>query len=177
MIGRGDESPLSCFLAMNIDTIKSKIEEWLQPLLTEKDLFLVEVKISMGKKIEVYVDSDPGIQIADCATISRFLEANLDGSGLVPENYVLEVSSPGMSNPLRLPRQFKKRIGRKLDVVKTNGEKIEAVLEQADEEGIKLREIIELKKNKKNKNEPEPTPKEYDIKYADIKTATLVFTF
>lgn len=175
MIGRGDESPLSYFLDMNIETIKSKVEEWLQPLLEEKDFFLVDVKVSMGKKIEVYVDTDTGIHIDDCAQVSRFLEKNLDGSGLVPENYILEVSSPGMSNPLKVPRQFKRRIGRKLEVLKTNGDKIEAVLEQVNEEGIKLREHLEIKKNKKNKNEPEPQPREFDIPFSDIKKATLVF--
>lgn len=161
---------------MSIETIKSKIEEWLQPLLEEKNFFLVDVKVSMGKKIEVFVDTDEGIHIDDCALVSRFLESHLDGSGLVPENYILEVSSPGMSNPLKVPRQYKKRIGRKLEVVKTNGEKIEAQLTAADNEKINLLEIVEEKKNRKSKEAP-AEPKQYEIKYADIKRATLVFNF
>lgn len=152
------------------------MEEWLSPLLEEKNLFLVEVKISMGKKVEVYVDSDEGIHIDDCAVVSRFLESHLDGSGLVPENYILEVSSPGMNNPLRVPRQYKKRIGRKLEVLKTNGEKIEAQLTAVTDNGIQLIEVIQEKKNKKSKEAP-AEPKQYDIKYADIKKATLVFSF
>ncbi|MCW5908742.1 MAG: ribosome assembly cofactor RimP [Chitinophagales bacterium] len=161
---------------MDIETLKSRIGEWLNPLLEERNFFLVDVKVSMGKKIEVYVDSDEGIHIDDCAVVSRFLERHLDGSGLVPDNYILEVSSPGMSNPLRVPRQYKKRIGRKLEVIKTNGEKIEAQLTEADDEKIKLVETIQEKKNKKNK-EAAPEPKQYEVKYADIKRATLVFSF
>ena len=104
-----------------------------------------------GVRIEVYVDSDTGIHIDDCAAISRFLEGHLDGSGIVPDNYILEVSSPGMSNPLMLPRQYKKRIGRILEVVKTDGTLIEARLEEADDEKIKLREVLpeKVRANKK----------------------------
>lgn len=159
---------------MNFEEVKQKIEHWLQPLLLEKNVFLVDIKITQGRRIEVYLDTDEGIHIDDCATISRFLEKHLDGSGIVPENYILEVSSPGMSNPLKVPRQYKRRIGRKLEVLKTNGEMIVAQLIEADLEGIKLKEIIEEKKKKKNA-EPTPEPKEIVLTYNDIKRATLVF--
>jgi len=161
---------------MNSDTLTSTIEKWLSPMLTEKNLFLVEIKVLLGKKIEVFVDSDEGIHIDECALISRFLEKNLDGSGLVPDNYILEVSSPGMTNPLKVPRQYKKRIGRVLDIVKNDGEKIEAELMAADLEKIKLREVVqEKKKNKKQEPKSYIEPREVEIKYADIKKALLVF--
>ena len=135
---RGDESPLSYFSDMSVETVNSKIEEWLQPVLNEKNLFLVEIRFVLGRKLEVYIDSDQGIHIDDCASISRFLEGHLDGSGLVPDNYILEVSSPGMDNPLKVPRQYKRRIGRILEVVKNDGTMFEAQLTEADNEKIKL---------------------------------------
>lgn len=159
---------------MNFEEVKQKIEHWLQPLLLEKNVFLVDIKITQGRRLEVYLDTDEGIHIDDCATVSRFLEKHLDGSGIVPENYILEVSSPGMTNPLKVPRQYKRRIGRKLEVLKTNGEMIVAQLIEADLEGIKLKEILEEKKKKKNA-EPLPEPKEIALTYNDIKRATLVF--
>jgi ribosome maturation factor RimP len=163
---------------MDFVTVKSKIENWLQPLLEEKNLFLVDVKFSMGRKIEVYVDSDEGIHIDDCALISRYLEKHLDGSGIVPDNYILEVSSPGMNNPLKVPRQYKKRIGRVLEVVKTDGTALEGQLVQADEEKILLREVKpEVKKNKKRDAATEEAPKEYVLSYSDIKKAVLQFQF
>lgn len=180
MFGRGDESPLSLFSEqMGTDLIKGKIEEWLAPILAEKDFFLVDIKLSLGgKKVEVYVDSDEGIHIDDCALISRALEAHLDGSGLIPENYNLEVSSPGMSNPLKVARQYKRRIGRILEITKTNGEAIEAELLDANEDGIKVREkAAEKKKSKKVKGEEAPAPKEYELKYSEIKKAMLQFNF
>jgi ribosome maturation factor RimP len=153
---------------MEQEVVKQKIAEWLAPLLEEKNLFLVDVRISMGRKIEVFADSDTGITIEECAVISRFLEKHLDGSGIVPDNYILESSSPGMSNALRVPRQYKKRIGAH----------IEATLLKADDEQITLQEILpELKKKDKKKGAKEEEPKEFVVKYTDIKKAVLQFKF
>jgi ribosome maturation factor RimP len=166
---------------MDFEIVKSSIDNWLQPMLEEKDLFLVEVRFAMGRKIEVYVDSDTGINIDDCATISRFLEQHLDGSGIVPDNYILEVSSPGMSNPLVIPRQYKKRIGRMLEVIKNDGTVVEAQLEAADDEQIKLKEVLPVKSKTQLKAESKKAnpvvAKEYEIKYNDIKRAVLQFKF
>ena len=175
---RGDESPLSYFSDMNFEAVKTKIEEWLQPMLTERNLFLVDIKFPMGRQIEVYVDSDEGIHISDCADISRFLEKNLDGSGLVPENYILEVSSPGMSNPLKVPRQYKRRIGRVLEVVKTDGTEVVGQLIAADDRKIKLLEVLEEKsKTQKAKSKEVQVPKEYELGFDEIKKAVLQFKF
>lgn len=136
----------------------------------------------MGRSIEVFADSDEGIQIYQCAELSRFIEKNLDGSGLVPDNYVLEVSSPGMDNPLRVPRQYKRRIGRVLEVLKTNGEMLVGQLTEVTDTGIKLKEIEEEKKKKKKgdvkKTSAEPeAPKEYELPFDEIKRALLQFKF
>lgn len=164
---------------MNFETVKNKIEEWLRPMLNEKNLFLVDIKFPMGRQIEVYVDSDAGIHISECAEISRFLEKNLDGSGLVPDNYILEVSSPGMENPLRVPRQYKRRIGRILEVIKTDGTQITGELIEVDEKKFKLREVIEEKKSKTRKVKIKETqePKEYVLNFDEIKRAVLQFKF
>lgn len=164
---------------MNFEAVKSKIEEWLQPVLDEKNLFLVDIKFPMGRQIEVYVDSDEGIHISECADISRFLEKNLDGSGLVPDNYILEVSSPGMSNPLKVPRQYKRRIGRILEVVKNDGTQVVGELVEVGEEQIKLREVHEPLKGKAAKARAKEItePKEYVLSFAEIKKALVQFTF
>jgi ribosome maturation factor RimP len=168
---------------MNFEIAKDKIEAWLKPVMEEKNLFLVDVKISAGRRIEVYIDSDTGIHIDDCASVSRFLEKHLDGSGMVPPNYILEVSSPGMSNPLKVPRQYKKRLGRVLEVLTNSGATITGSLMEADEEKIKLQEVKEDEKGKKNKkngasiNTPEQVAKEYVLRYDEIKRAMLQFKF
>ena len=166
---------------MNFEEVKSKIGEWLKPLLNEKNLFLVDIKFPMGRQIDVYIDSDDGIHISECAEVSRFLEKLLDESGLVPENYILEVSSPGMENPLKVPRQYKRRIGRILEILKTDGKQIEGQLVEADDEKIKLREVVEEKKKKKSETGKQKTeteqPKEWTLKFDEIKKAVLQFKF
>jgi ribosome maturation factor RimP len=155
--------------------LKEQIGEWLKPLLEEQNLFLVDVKTAGKAKIEVFVDGDTGITISQCAEISRFLEQFLDGSGLVSDSYTLDVSSPGMDNPLKVPRQYKKRIGRIFDIIKTDGTDISAELVAADDEKIKLRELVKpVKKKKGPKTQEKPeAPKEFELKYSDIKKAII----
>ncbi len=157
--------------------VKEAIRSWLSSELESRNFFLVDVRISMGRKIEVYIDSDPGIQIEECAQISRFLESRLDENNkLVPENYILEVSSPGMSNPLKVPRQFKKRIGRRLDVTLTDGSRLEAILRAADEQGVELEEYLPpLKPSKKTVVRPEA--RHWSLPYSALKKVLLHFEF
>jgi ribosome maturation factor RimP len=158
--------------------LKQKIEDWLNPLLQGMDLYLVDVKIQGGKKVEIYADGDMGITIGQCTEISRFLETHLDDSGLVSENYSLDVSSPGMSNPLRITRQYKKRIGRILEIVKTDGVALEAQLMSADDEKIVLKELAKpVKKVKGKKAEEKEEPKEFELKYSEIKKALIQLKF
>lgn len=165
---------------MDTDQVKSAISEWLAPELEARNLFLVDVKISIGRKIEVFADSDTGIQIEECAVLSRLLESKLDGSGLVPENYILEVSSPGMANPLKVPRQYRRRIGRRLDIQLTGGEQISAILQEADEDGVRLLEYLaplKASKSAAKKAGPAPEPRQWNLAYSQIKKAVLHFDF
>jgi ribosome maturation factor RimP len=155
--------------------LKEQIQAWLAPLLTEQDLFLVDIKTAGKAKVEVYVDGDNGITISQCADISRFLEKHLDGSALVSPSYTLDVSSPGMSNPLRVPRQYRRRIGRILEILKTDGSELEVQLLAADDDKIRVKPVAkEVKKPKKGKPvEKVEEPQEFDLPYAEIKRALI----
>lgn len=160
--------------------IIEQIAAWLEPVLKEKDFFLVDVKVLLGKRVEVYIDSDTGVNIDDCVYVSRKLEKQLDGSGLIAEDYVLDVSSPGMTNPLKVPRQYFKRIGRILEVTKTDGTYVEGTLISADDAGIVLQEVLAPQKKKKgNKAEEEApkVPKVFELPYNQIKKALIQFNF
>lgn len=155
----------------------------MQPALLAESLFLVEAKVMMGgKKIEVYVDGDVNVTIDQCAHLSRELEKQIEASGLAPENYLLEVGSPGMSNPLRVPRQYRKRVGRPLDVWTMKGEYVTGELTTVTETGIVLREVREQKsktqelKARKNKTQEAPL-QEWPLKFEDIRKATLQLNF
>jgi len=84
------------------------------------DIFLVEFLVR-GKEeryvIDVFLDGDNGIDVEKCAKISRRIARILEEKDLFPNAYILNVSSPGVSKPLRFPRQYAQHIGR--DVVVT----------------------------------------------------------
>ena len=156
------------------------IEDWLKPELDKRNLFLVDVKIGQNKKIQVFVDGEQNIKIDELAQISRYLESMLDESDSVPEDYNLEVSSPGMGNPLKVPQQYRKRIGRVLEITLENGDYIEAQLVDSSGENITVKELVKPDKKSKNKSKKkEIVTKEESmtIPYEQIKKAYLQINF
>ena len=82
-----------------------------------EDVFLVEVKVNPGNNIIVFLDADNGVTIEKCIQINRALYKQIEEAGLFPNgDFSLEVSSPGVDEPLKLHRQYKKNIGRKVEV-------------------------------------------------------------
>lgn len=168
--------PSFIYLTCNMKNATEKIIALIEPKLEEEKLFLVEVKVLQNKRVQVYIDGEENVTINQCATISRYLQERLDQGGLVPADYTLEVSSPGMSNPLKVPQQFQKRVGRVLDITYKNNVKLKVLLQSADQEGINVEVQNEKKKNKKNIEE-EGVKNILRIPYSDIQTALLEIKF
>ena len=153
-------------------TFKEKVKNQLdQALLERPALFLIDFSISDTYKISVTLDGDNGVNLQDCIDVSRAIEQNLDRE---EQDFSLEVASAGATSPLKLPRQFKKNIGRKLKVT-TAEEKIEATITEANDTGIVLewtaREPKQIGKGK------ETVQKRAEIQYEDIKEAIVIITF
>ena len=85
---------------MDKNKINTLIEEAIE---ANSELFLVDWSLSAGNKIEVLVDGDNGLPIDEVVRISRHIEHNLDREA---EDFSLTVSSPGLSRPLEMPRQY-----------------------------------------------------------------------
>jgi len=148
---------------------KEEILAAIQPVLREDHFFVVDIQLSVNKirsKVVILVDSDAGIGIDECGELSREMGAILDEK--IEDAYVLEVSSPGVDTPLKLPRQFTKNVGRLVKVVLADGQVIKGKLELATEAGISVR--------------PEATKKKQEtevqtINYLDIKQTTVQVSF
>lgn len=153
-------------------TFKEKVSELLNAGLEEKpSIFLIDLTITDAFKIIVTLDGDNGVTLQDCIDISRAIEHNLDRE---EQDFSLEVASGGVSAPLKLVRQYKKNIGRTLQV-KTATEIITAELVDANEEFITLTWTArEPKKIGKGK---ETVEKRQEIPYTDIKEAIVTITF
>jgi ribosome maturation factor RimP len=148
------------------------IRSYLEEELTRSGKFLVDVTVSTGNKIVVYIDSLKGVTLDECILVNRFLESKLDRE---VEDFELEVSSPGLDKPLKLPVQYEKNLGRMLDVVKTDGNKISGKLaEVLPEGGIRLvaEKTVKDSKTGKKKKEPEILVLEFD----EIKTAKVIIS-
>jgi ribosome maturation factor RimP len=117
--------------------LNNVLESYIQQQLLETDLFLVRLAISADQKIiRILVDGDLGINIDQCTKLSRATGVFLEENDLIQHAYTLEVSSPGVSEPLAFGRQYHKHIGRSLCVVMPSKEKIKGNLKQVDEDGF-----------------------------------------
>lgn len=155
------------------------IEQHILPLLESKfteegfeDCFLVEIVYKEAQnKLEVYIDADSGLSFDRCQKLSRYLEAFIDENNWLGEQYILEVSSPGISRPLSFIRQYKKNIGRKLEITLNDDSKYEGTLIAAnDDDVITLHFITKRKEGKKNiKEEVNKELKLEDIKKSIVK--------
>lgn len=132
-----------------VDDIKSIVAG----KLTDSDQFLVDVIVKGHKgpqKVLVVIDSDKGVTIDECADLSRELSKAFDETQLFTHSYMLEVSTPGLDQPLRLKRQYYKNIGRRVRIVKKDQLVLEGRLIEATEESIRVeQEIIEGKAREK----------------------------
>jgi ribosome maturation factor RimP len=99
--------------------------------------FLVDIKIKPTNNIKVFLDADEGINLSTLIQYNRRLYKDMEESGLYPDgNFSLEVSSPDLNEPLKKFRQYKKNIGRYVEVLLNDSSKKEGKLVAATEDGI-----------------------------------------
>ncbi len=148
----------------------------LQPYLEDGKYYVVDVQVSglkLRPRISVLLDSDEGITIQECARISRKLANDLEAEALLDGAYTLEVSSPGVDQPLRLPRQYIKNTGRLLKVSLQDGEVLTGRLTGVSEGGI----VLDLLPPKKKPKAPVPAEPVREVKMEDIAGAWVQVEF
>jgi len=130
-----------------------QVEKKVASLVEEKiadrpELFLVEVKMLPNNKLIIHVDGDEGISIQDCVAISRHVGFHLEEENVIEQAYNLEVSSPGVGEPLKLNRQYVKNIGRTLSIKLNGGLKKEGKLLSVTENNLLIEESVKEKGKK-----------------------------
>jgi len=138
-----------------------------QYLVDFPSLFLVDVKVGIGNRIKVRVDSDESVLVHDCRALSKFIESNLDRE---KEDFELEVSSAGIDFPLTNIRQYIKNIGRSVQVLIVDGSTYKGKLLAATESEI---EVANEKKEKVKKVVVENTT----VDFNKIKETKIVISF
>ena len=149
------------------ERVKGIVNEWIKG----GECFLVEVKTSPSR-VAVAIDKPAGVSLQECASLSRTITDTLDPDG-VWESHELEVSSPGMDQPLKVYQQYLRRIGREVRVITREGREHKGKLQSANETGFELLEITSRKENKK-KVETETL---HRFTYDQIKETKLILSF
>lgn len=149
--------------------VLDKIRAYLEPLLEGSDMFVVNLRIKPTNNIKVFLDADTGLSIDKSARVNRKLYALIEENGLFPDgDFSLEVSSPGVDEPLTSVRQYKKNIGRTVAITPAaEGADITGVLKTVTEDGIVLEVALPKKK--------ESTTQE--IPFTDIKKIVVQIVF
>jgi len=107
------------------------------------DRFVVSVAVKPDNRIRIFIDSDTFVLIEHCIVLSKFIESNLDRG---VEDFELNVSSSGLDQPYKLPRQYEKNIGREVSVLLKDNKKLEGTLVAADTESFDIKVITKEKK-------------------------------
>ena len=156
---------------MTQDTSIQAIETLIGQLLQETtDVFLVSVRIKPTNNYKVFLDADNGLSIEKCIKINRALYKIIEEKAWYPDgNFSLEVSSPGIEEPLKLFRQYKKNIGRQVEVILNDDTRKEGKLLDAEEAMIQLEET----EGKGKKAIVKITP----VPFSDIKQTTVQIVF
>jgi ribosome maturation factor RimP len=135
---------------MEAQELKERIRACIMPLIQEP-YYLVDIEVKPFRRktrVAIFVDTDTGIQIDECAELSRQIGDLLDQIAELDEGYTLEVSSPGLDRPLSGERQFRKNIGRHVSVHLTGNKQLLARLEAYTGTSLQLTQL-----------EPHPTAK------------------
>lgn len=147
--------------------LKEKIEQLATGFLEETDKFIMNTEVKPGNLIIVTIEGDTMVTIDDCIRLSRSIENSLDRD---VEDFELRVRSYGADNPLVLPRQYKKHIGRELDITLADDNKIQGKLQTVNDNSIV---ILESKSGKKKTQEQ--TKK--TVPFSEILDARIILSF
>lgn len=151
---------------------KGKLKAFIEGELASGENYLVDIEISQDNRIVVEIDNDHGVDIEDCISLTRSIEAAFDRD---EEDYELEVGSTGLTSPFKTLRQYHKYLGNKVDVLTKGGKKLHGVLKSADEEGF----VVGVDEKVKREGDKRPHLEEVDYRlgYDEVKSTVYAIEF
>lgn len=156
---------------------KQKIKELVLSEITKDNIILVDLQVNSGNLIKLTLDSIQGVNIDDCVKISKLIESNFDRE---TEDFELEVSSYGISQPFILPLHYQKNLEKKIEVYLKQGKSLKGILKNINVENDNLN-YLELLINKKVQIEGKKRKQEVEeiirISGLDIQKAKLILEY
>ena len=158
---------------IDVKTISALAEEFL--LGTPG--FVVDVQVAAGNVIRISLDNDSRTSIEDCMALSRHIEGSLDRD---EEDFSLDVGSPGLDQPLKVLRQYKKLIGKQIMVNPLVGKKMEGELISIEEEREELKSLILKTREKKRiegRKAKQWVEEEHSFNACDLEWTKVIISF
>lgn len=170
---------------MSFETALENIQNFVSGLTSQSETtFPVEVRITSGNHITVLLDDDDGITIDKCSQVNKALYKYIEDTALFGDsNFSLEVSSPGVGEPLKLHRQYKKNIGRTVQIIINDDSVKEGKLTGVSEDEIIIKEKDNTAGKGKSNKGPDSSAitmgsdKQTTIQFNEIKHSTVLITF
>jgi len=151
---------------------KDSVYQIVEQFIVDKNYYLVDVKVTPDNRISVEIDSFDGVTIEFCMEVNRHIESQLDRE---VEDYELEVSSAGLTEPFKVLKQYEKNLGNEVEVLTKSGKKVSGLLVEVGEKEFSL----EIEKTEK----PEGAKRKITVTenltflYEDIKTTKYIIRF
>lgn len=149
---------------------KDLIRQTIEEKLASTDCFLISLSISGDNQIMVEIDSETSVDLDFCVELTRYIEQHFDRD---VEDYSLEIGSYSITKPFVDRRQYRKNIGRKVEVLTEESRKIRGTLVAVDNDNFTLeieeKELVEGQKRKKL------VKKEITLLYNSVKQTKLEF--
>ena len=178
--GRERSRSLLLLSTMSKDGQILALEQKVKTLIeAEPEVFLVEIRIKPTNNVKVFLDSDNGMSLDKLIQYNRKLYRELEEAQFFPGNdFSLEVSSPGLDEPLRQLRQYRKNIGRDVEVLLLDSTKIDGKLLEVGENGIVVEEekggpVVKGARTKNKKKEL----LQHSISFENIKSTKIQIKF
>ena len=149
------------------DTLKLAAEQYAE----SNGLFVVSVDISKDNDVDVVIDADSrDVTLDDCVGMTEFIQERVSRD---EEDYSLTIGSAGLTSPFKVLRQWKKAVGTEIQLTRKSGERINATLLSADEEGVD----ISFQRKAEGKGAKAKETVTEHLLYSDIKTAKPIIKF
>jgi len=151
---------------------KNTIIQIVENYLTDTAYYLVDVKITPDNRISIEIDSFDGVSLEFCAELNRHIESQFDRE---VEDFELEVSSAGLTEPFKVVKQYEKNIGNEVETLTKTGKKFTGILTEVGENEFVLQ--IERTEKPEGAKRKMIVQENVTFNYEDIKTTKYIIRF
>lgn len=152
--------------------LKDTVIQLVNSYISDSDYYLVDVNVSSDNGISVEIDAFEGVSLDYCIALSKHIESQFDREN---EDFELEVSSAGLTEPFKVLKQYEKNLGNEVEVLTKKGMKISGLLTAANEEFFTI--TIEKKVQLEGSKRKTIVAEDISFNYNDTKYTKYIIRF